>query len=160
MLLVLAVFIATFWIPNDPFFLNGYLKTACVLSLGFLGFQALYILVCAVLVNERLVKNVEVEGEGQCSCSAVIWLIFFVLVTGANITWIVMMFLNFATIEGCGTNLTMLIITTVAAFIMQILPCFRLREDASELTSAFVILYTLFLQWTAFVSNTDEQCNP
>ena len=38
MLLVLGLFIASCWIPNDPFFQGFYIKMACVLSLGFLGF--------------------------------------------------------------------------------------------------------------------------
>lgn len=38
MLFVLGIFIASFYISNDPFFLNFYIKFACVLSLGFLGF--------------------------------------------------------------------------------------------------------------------------
>ena len=38
MLFVLGTFIASFWIPNDPFFTSFYMNMACVLSLGFLGF--------------------------------------------------------------------------------------------------------------------------
>ena len=43
---------------------------------------------------------------------------------------------------------------------MQFIVCFRLRDDASELTSALVILYCLFLQWSALSSNPDPLCNP
>lgn len=66
-LFVLGLFLVSFWIPNDPFFLKGYMNAACLLSLVFLGFQALYVLVCCILVNERLVKNTENEAEQSCS---------------------------------------------------------------------------------------------
>ena len=43
---------------------------------------------------------------------------------------------------------------------MQIITCFGLRKDASDLTSTIVILYCLFLQWSALSSNPDTECNP
>ncbi len=61
MLVVFGLFLVSFWIPNDPFFLSFYMNAACILSFLFLGFQALYILICCILVNERLVKNSENE---------------------------------------------------------------------------------------------------
>ena len=54
----------------------------------------------------------------------------------------------------------LLIITAISAVAMQFVVCFRLREDASELTSAFVILYVLYLQWSALSSRPDAECNP
>ena len=86
--------------------------------------------------------------------------IFFFLVTAGNVAWLVMMFLNFGTLEGCSTNLTLLLVTTVASIAMQTVVCFRLREDASVFTSSIVILYCLFLQWSALSSNPDPVCNP
>ena len=58
-------------------------------------------LVCALYINERLVKNIEIEGEKVCTCSAIIWMVFFLLVTAGNVAWIVMMFMSFATLEDC-----------------------------------------------------------
>ena len=34
-----------------------------ILSLLFLVFQALYILICSILLNERLMKNIDKEWE-------------------------------------------------------------------------------------------------
>ena len=117
-------------------------------------------MVCALLVNENLFNNIEKEGLGSCSCSVVIWLIFFVLLTGANITWLVFMWINFGTLSGCSTNVAVLVITSIASLVMQIITCFGLRKDASDLTSTIVILYCLFLQWSALSSNPDTECNP
>lgn len=102
----------------------------------------------------------ELEGNNPCSCSALFWMFIFFLATAANVAWIVMMFLNFGSIEGCSLNLALLIVTTVLSVLMQFVVCLRLRSDASELTSALVILYCLFLQWSALSSNPDPVCNP
>ena len=85
---------------------------------------------------------------------------FFVLITGANIAWIVMMFINFGSLDGCTANLVVLIITAVSAVIMQGVVCLGLRNDASVFTSALVTLYCLFLQWSALSSHPDAECNP
>jgi hypothetical protein len=156
-LLVMGLFIVSFWIPNDPFFLSFYMNAACVLSLIFLAFQALYILVCCILVNERLVKNT--ENQTEASCSQIILLVFFVLTTGANITWIVFLFINFGSLD-CISNLVLLSITAFACLIMQGIVCLGLRQDASIFTSSLVTLYCLFLQWSALSSHPDETCNP
>ena len=71
--------------------------------------------------------------------------VIFLLITGANITWLIFLWKNFGVMDGCGTNLAVLIVTTVFSVIIQFIVCFRLRDDASELTSAIVILYILFL---------------
>ena len=160
LVLFAALFFVSFYIPNDPFFTSFYMNMACVFSLGFLGFQALYILICALLINENLFNNIEKEGMSICTCSGIIWLIFFLLITGANITWLVFMWINFGSVDGCSTSLAVMTITTIAAVVMQIITCFGLRKDASELTSAIVILYCLFLQWSALSSYPDAECNP
>ena len=160
MIFLAVLFFLSFYIPNDPFFTKFYLNMACIFSLGFLGFQALYILVCALLINENLFKNIEAEGTSICTCSGIIWLIFFLLITAANIAWLISMWINFGSVDGCSTSLVMLTISTIAVVIMQIITCFGLRKDASELTSAIVILYCLFLQWSALSSYPDAECNP
>ena len=119
-------------------------------------------MICAILVNERLMKNVDTERNSKegGNCSAAIMFIVFLLIAGANITWLIFLWKNFGMMDGCGANLTLLIVTTVVSVIIQFIVCFRLRDDASELTSAIVILYILFLQWSAFCSNPDPLCNP
>ena len=38
LLFILAFYVISFWIPNDPFFMSFYIQMSCVLSLAFLGF--------------------------------------------------------------------------------------------------------------------------
>lgn len=83
---------------------------------------------------------------------------FLIITTGANITWLVMMFINFSSLD--TGNLVVLIITAVAYVFIQILPCFGLRNDASVFTSSLVSLYMIWLQWAALSSSPDATVNP
>jgi hypothetical protein len=53
-----------------------------------------------------------------------------------------------------------MIITLVAGILMYGLVLLKTREDASMFTSSLVLSYVLYLQWSAFSSNENPQCNP
>ena len=123
-------------------------------SLGFLIFQSLYVMLSAVSFNERLVKNMETDD----ACSKIIAIVFLLLITVANIAWLVMMFITFG---GLSTgNLAMLIVTAVVYLLFLVLPCFEIRHDASIFTSSLVSFYIIWLQWSALSSNPDATVNP
>lgn len=157
-LIVAGIIIAFLWVPNDPFF-TGYLQVARVISVIFLMYQAMLILVVAYTLNDLLISNVEREGGGACTCSGIVLLVLFVIITGGNITWAIIQFIEFAN-EGCGANVVFLIITTVIGIGMYAMVFFRTRKDASMLTSAIVWSYQLYLQWSAMSSSPDPECNP
>jgi len=157
-IIVFAIWAASLWIPNDPV-MNGYLQFARIVSVIFLFYQALLILVLAYSLNDLLVSNVEKEGGNAFSCSGIVLITIFVLTTGGNITWLVFEYLRFNK-EGCGANLAWLIITTILGIFMYAIVLFRTRKDASMLTSSIVFLYQLFLQWSAMSSYPDPECNP
>ena len=87
-LIVSGILIASLWIPNDPV-MNGYLQFARIVSIFFLMYQALLILVLAYTLNETLVGNVDRDGGNAFSCSGIILITIFVLSFAGNITWIV-----------------------------------------------------------------------
>lgn len=154
-----AIFVGACYIPSEPFFTSFFLGTSRFVSLAFVGYQALAMLVCAYALNERLAKNIELEGSTPCSCSAITFMAFFLVVTGLNITWFVYQVQNFAIADGCEGNLLLVIITGVCCLVLQLLPCWRTREDASELTSALAISFILFLQWSSFTTQNAGVCN-
>lgn len=157
-LIVAGILIASLWIPNDPVMM-GYLEFARIVSIFFLMYQALLILVLAYTLNEVLVRNVELEGGSAFSCSGIVLIIIFVLSLGGNITWIIFQYIEFSG-PGCGTNLAFLIISTVLGILMYGVVLVRTRKDASMLTSSIVWSYQLFLQWSAMSSSPDPTCNP
>lgn len=107
-------------------------------------YQAIMILVMAYGLNDLLVSNVEKEGGNPCSCSGIILIVMFVVTTCANIVWLVFQYIEFGG-EGCGTNLTFLIISTVIAVFTYVIVIFRTRPDASMLTSSIIWSYHLYL---------------
>ena len=157
-LMVFGIWVASLWIPNDPV-MNGYLQFARIVSVIFLFYQALLILVLAYSLNDLLVSNVEKEGGNAFSCSGIVLITIFALTTGGNITWLVFEYLRFGE-EGCGANIAWLIISSVLGFFMYAIVLFRTRKDASMLTSSIVFLYQLFLQWSAMSSYPEPECNP
>ena len=157
-LMIAGILVASLWIPNDPV-INGYMEAARIISVVFLMYQALLVLLLAYSINDVLVSNVEKEGGNAFSCSGIILIVIFVLVTGGNITWLIFQYLRF-TGEGCGGNLTFIIISTVLGVLMYGVVLVRTRNDASMLTSAIVWSYQLYLQWSAMSSKNDPVCNP
>ena len=157
-LIVAGILIASLWIPNDPV-MDGYLEFARIVSVIFLMYQALLVLVMAYSLNEVLVSNVEKEGGSAFSCSGIILIVIFVLSLGGNVTWLIFQYIEFGN-SGCGANLTFLIICTILGVCMYGVVLIRTRKDASMLTSSIVFSYQLFLQWSAMSSSPDAQCNP
>ena len=157
-LIVLGVWFASLWIPNDPV-MHSYMEFSRIVSVFFLMYQALLILVLAYSLNDLLVSNVEKEGGSACSCSGIILITIFVLVTAGNVTWLVFQYIEF-TGSDCGGNITFIIISTILGFCMYGVVIFRTRKDASMLTSAIVWCYQLYLQWSAMASNPNKECNP
>ena len=110
-------------------------------------------LVVAYKVNDQLVHNVEVDSG---SCSQIILVGLTLVLTGANIFWIVWQYIQFQ----CGGNIAIMTVTCVGVVAMYGLVLARARRDASIFTSSIAALYCLYLQWSALGSGSDPECNP
>jgi hypothetical protein len=135
------------------------LQVARVVSVLFLGAQAMLMLIVAYTINDILVSNVDVE-QGTSNSSAIVLIAAFLCLTAGNITWIVFGFIEFGQSGGCLFNKPNMIITCVAGFLFYALIFLRTRQDASIFTSSLVLAYCLFLQWSALAANTNTACNP
>lgn len=116
-------------------------------------------LVVAYTLNSRLVENVANEGGSAFSCSGIILLSLFGLLSIGNLVWIIFQFKLFGG-AGCGGNITLMILTCILGCVMYGIVLIRTRRDASVLTSSLVLSYCLYLQWSALSSKDDEACNP
>lgn len=154
-LFVLIFFIGSMWIPND--FFRGYMSFARIVSVFFLIIQALLMLVVSFKINETLVGNYERENTNGVGCSGFIIILLTVCITAGNIVWAVYQYIWY---HGCGYNNAIITTTLVAGIGFYIIVLFRTREDASILTSAVVVTYLLYLQWSALASNPNTSCNP
>jgi hypothetical protein len=77
-LIVFIGFAASQALPNDPF-IEGYMQMARVVSLLFLIYQAILMLIVAMVINSALVNG----------CGVGVLLALTIIVTGGNITWMV-----------------------------------------------------------------------
>lgn len=153
---VLALFIGSLWIPNTPVII-GYMQFARAVSVIFLAYQGMLMLIVAYVINNSLVKSVSASGGNAGSCAGITLIALFTILTIGNITWIVFQFIEFS---GCGGNIAIMICTCVIGAIMYALVFLKTREDASMFTSSLVLTYCLYLQWSAMSSNQDPTCNP
>lgn len=155
-LIVAGLFVGSMWIPNEPVII-GYMKFARIVSVVFLAYQGMLMLIVAYVINSSLVSKVDKQGGHAGSCAGITLMTMFFLLTGGNITWIIFMFIEFS---GCAGNVTIMVITCIVGAIMYVIVLLRTRADASVFTSALVLTYCLYLQWSALSSNTNETCNP
>ena len=143
------------WIPNDPVF-TGYMQFAQVVSVFFLSYQAVLLLVVFYLINGYLVNKLKAQGNTAGTPAGVCLIVLSLLLLGGNIAWIVMQFIEFGE---CTNNAVIMAITAAFAVVSLVLVCLRTREDASVLTSLMVTTYCLYMQWSAMSSQEEGSCN-
>jgi hypothetical protein len=110
-------------------------------------------LIVSYKLNDSLVGHY--NRTNAPGVAAMIVIVTLVL-TGLNITWLVFQYIWFS---DCGYNTSFITITAVLGLAFYLLILLRTRSDASILTSSFVLLYCLCLQWSAMASNTNQLCN-
>ena len=143
-LIMLGLTTASLWIPNDPVIV-GYMKFSRWISIAFLTYQAILMLVVAYTLNGQLVQNAMDEGGNAfTSCSGIILLALFIILSIGNIVWIVVQFMIFGG-SGCAGNNIQMSLTLILGIFMHTIVIFRTRKDASVLTSALVLSYNLYL---------------
>ena len=150
--LVGASYFASMWMDNDDIY--NYMTVCSYLGTVFLIYQALLMLVTAYKINDNLVANYEVDTG---SCSAIILAGVTLVLTGLNITWIILQFITFSE---CAGSVVIMTVTLLGVIVMHALVILRSRKDASILTSAIASIYCLYLQWTALSSENNLECNP
>jgi len=152
-LFVLVLFICSMWFSQG--FIIGYMKFARILSVFFLSYQAILMLIVAYVINAVFVSGV--KNGNACSSGGIALLSLTGVFTVGNIIWIVYQFILFS---GCPGNVVIMICTCVIAFIIYGVVLLRLRADASIFTSSLVVSYCLYLQWSALSSDPEAKCNP
>ena len=137
--IVAALFVGSFWIPNSPT-ITGYMEFSRYVSVIYLSYQAMLMLIVAYVINNGLVTAAsKYEGGGM---PGILLVALFFIFTGGNITWLIFQYIEFS---ACGSNLAIMITTTVIGIAMYGLVLLRSRPDASVFTSSLVFTYCLFL---------------
>ena len=156
-IMVGCLFVGSMWVPNEPFVIQ-YMKFARVVSIVYLSYQAILMLIVAFVINNTLVQNVSNYGDGRAtSCPGLILILIFIAFTGSNLALIIFQFKKFS---GCSSNVWIMSITCLLAVLMYGIVFLRTRADASILTSSIILSYFLYLQWSAMSQHSDPVCNP
>lgn len=88
-----SLFVFVFWITSMWFsnqFMHGYFAFTRWVSLVFLIYQALLMLVVAYKINSSLVESVNRSGGSATSCPGLTLIILTVLISGWNLTFVIL----------------------------------------------------------------------
>ena len=150
--IISCVFVASLWIPNSYINIYGYLSR--FLSMLFLIFQGIWILSIAYKVNEVLV-DYHAESGSKLSMG-----LLLATTTAIYVCDVVFLYLQFEWFGRWSFNFWILTILVIMFVIYTLMTVFQTRENASILTNSIVILYSLYLSWSAMASEPEEECNP
>ena len=140
---VIGLYIAVFWIPDDFYF--GWAHLARIVSGIYLIIQIVLLIAVTYTLNDVLVRGYEKGNH----CYGILLVLITVVLTSGTIAFTVMEYIWFS---DCGYNIGITTYTLVFCLIFLILPLFRIREDASVLTSSLVCSYITYLSWSSMAS--------
>ena len=141
-IIVGCLFVGSMWVPNEPYIVQ-YMKFSRFLSIIFLSYQAVLMLIVAFVINSTLVSNVSNYGDGRAtSCPGLVLITIFLVFTIGNFALVIFQFRKFS---GCSQNVWIMSITCIIAVVMYGIVFFRTRPDASILTSSLTLSYFLYL---------------
>lgn len=159
-LLYLLGLVGTIFIPNDPLFLQIYMQTARIGGSFFLVFQQLVLIDMAYNINEGLVSKADEEERVEPG-SGKKWLGLILAICGVLYigSMVVIGFLfHFFKGSDCSENTAFLSVTIVMSVILTIVQLSG--EEASLLTSAFIVSYGVYCAFASLTKNPNEECNP
>ena len=90
-LLVAGLFTGAMWIPNEPYMVV-YMHFSRVVSLLFLAYQAVLMLIVFYIVNEILVNWLDTQGGEVCTLAGFVLIASTLLLTVGNVVWIYFQF--------------------------------------------------------------------
>jgi hypothetical protein len=152
-LFVFGFFLGMLYVPNS--FFHGYASFARYVSVIFLFYQALLMLIVAYKINNKLVGNYDEEDRGA-KCNAMILIGITGFLTVLNIIFISFQYKWFG---GCAYNDVIISVTLIMSVLFYGAIFLKPREDASILTSTIVVSYILYLNYSA-LSSDPASCNP
>lgn len=168
LLLFFAFVIGSVFISNNVFDNGGYAMVARVASSLFLLMQILILIDFGYRWNESWVEKAYKDSPSDDKASSPMWL-YGVLGSAAvlyilAVVGVVLIFAYYAT-DGCGEGKTFTAITTIALVVYTGVTLFRAKivgEDhqGAVLPAAVVASYTVFLNWSALESASNNLCRP
>ncbi|KAJ1523458.1 hypothetical protein ONE63_001313 [Megalurothrips usitatus] len=160
-LVVIAIAVGAFYIPEDSSFATTWLYFGMIGGFLFIIIQLILIIDFAHSWAERWVGRYE-ETESKwwyvalLSATAIMYI--------ASITGIVLLYVFYSSPGDCSLQkffISFILILAVGVSTVSIIPSVQERQPRSGLLqSSVVTLYTVYLTWSALSSSSDTQCKP
>ena len=152
-LIVLGLFAVSFFIPEVFFKYYGYIAKGS--SLIFIVFQILMLVDIAYAWNDKWlgIYDSTEEGSGTERCWGIILIIFTLIFFGGAIGMSVFLYLEYDSRTGDIILISMCIAAAVAYTGLSASP---LVEHGSIFTCSIIFLFTIFLTWSALLSEPCE----
>lgn len=160
-LVVIALAIGAFYIPEDSSFATTWLYFGMIGGFLFIVIQLILIIDFAHTWAERWVGRYE-ETESKW------WYVALLSASAFNyimsITGISLLYVFYTSPGDCGLQkffISFILILAVGVSVVSILPSVQERQPRSGLLqSSVVTLYAVYLTWSALSSSSDHDCNP
>ncbi|XP_034232298.1 serine incorporator 1 isoform X2 [Thrips palmi] len=160
-LVVIALAVGAFYIPEDSSFATTWLYFGMIGGFLFIIIQLILIIDFAHTWAERWVGRYE-ETESKW------WYVALLSASAFNyimsITGISLLYYFYTSPGDCGLQkffISFILILAVGVSVASILPAVQERQPRSGLLqSSVVTLYTVYLTWSALSSSSDKECNP
>jgi len=160
-IVVLLLFVGSFWIPHPFFVFWGYVCR--IGSVLFLFVQAYFLLNLSYTLNDSLIEKTQ---DSNASKYAQFLLLSYSIVSLVICSvWIGFQFHWFAK-PGCGLGWFTLILLCVFLVFFYVVALLKLcdvnvfRENATIFTVSIIAPYLTYLSWTSLASQPSEECNP
>ncbi|KAE8745732.1 hypothetical protein FOCC_FOCC007528 [Frankliniella occidentalis] len=160
-LVVIAIAVGAFYIPEDSRFATTWLYFGMIGGFLFIIIQLILIIDFAHSWAERWVGRYE-ETESKW------WYVALLSATAFNyilaLTGVILLYVFYTSPGDCGLQkffISFILILAVAVSSVSIMPSVQERQPRSGLLqSSVVTLYATYLTWSALSSSSDDQCNP
>ncbi|XP_058116251.1 serine incorporator 1 isoform X2 [Anopheles ziemanni] len=159
-MIVVGIAIGAFFIPETGFGV-AWMWVGLIGGFAFILVQLVYIIDFAHNWAEAWVSNYEQdESRG--------WFAALCCATGVqyalSLTGVALLFVYFTQADDCSLNkffITINLILCIGVSILSITPRVQEAQPKSGLLqSSMVMLYTVYLTWSAVANNPDPECNP
>ncbi|KAK3913228.1 Serine incorporator 1 [Frankliniella fusca] len=160
-LVVIALAVGAFFIPEDSRFATTWLYFGMIGGFLFIIIQLILIIDFAHSWAERWVSRYE-ETESKKWYAALLFASAFNYILA--LTGIILLYVFYTKVDDCGLQkffITFILIMSAAVSVVSIMPSVQERQPRSGLLQSSVVsLYATYLTWSALSSSSSHECNP
>lgn len=146
-LLVIGLYIAVFWIPND--FYKGWNNFARIASGLYLILQVFMLIISAYTINDSLVDTYDSGQKFKSGLAGVGLVVLTTIITSGALALLIFCFIKF---NSCAGTIVINVFTLLFVIAFYVLVILKTRPNSSIFTSSIVSAYVIYIAWSAMAS--------